>query len=378
MLFAELPPGDAGIPCNSKAAWVPAAGGSKNKNLVGSDAFGASRAGPHHRHRGVAMNIPRRGFLHLSAASAALAISSRAALAADVYPSRPLHMIVDIPAGLAPDVLARLLADPLSHRLGQDIVVEDRPGAGGNVGAEYVIRSAPDGYTLLVMISGNAANAALYPNLDFNFVRDIVPVAFLAYTPFVVVVHPTIPATTIPELVAYAKANPGKLNLASQGAGTAPHLAFELFKMMTGVNIVHVPYRVSYMPDLLAGQVQLAFATVPPVLGYVHSGKLHALGVTSAKPMEALPDVPAIAQSLPGYEGSGWAGVGAPHGTPGDIVDALNKAINPIIADAAFKARALALGAEPEPMTPSQFGTLMTDAARKWAKVIAFANIKVD
>jgi tripartite-type tricarboxylate transporter receptor subunit TctC len=287
-------------------------------------------------------------------------------------------MIVDIPAGLAPDVLARLLADPLSHRLGQDVIVEDRPGAGGNVGAEYVIRSAPDGYTLLVMISGNAANAALYPNLDFNFVRDIVPVAFLGYTPFVVVVHPTIPATTIPELVAYAKANPGKLNLASQGAGTAPHLAFELFKMMTGVNIVHVPYRVSYLPDLLAGQVQLAFATVPPVLGYIHSGKLHALGVTSAKPMEALPDVPAIAQSLPGYEGSGWAGVGAPHGTPGDIVDTLNKAINPIIADPAFKARALALGAEPEPMTPSQFGTLMTDAARKWAKVIAFANIKVD
>ncbi|HEX4043513.1 MAG TPA: tripartite tricarboxylate transporter substrate binding protein [Xanthobacteraceae bacterium] len=323
------------------------------------------------------MNIPRRGFLHLGAASAALAINSRVAWA-DVYPSRPLHMIVDIPAGLAPDVLARLLADPLSHRLGQDVIVEDRPGAGGNVGAEYVIRSAPDGYTLLVMISGNAANAALYPNLDFNFVRDIVPVAFLGYTPFVVVVHPTIPATTIPELVAYAKANPGKLNLASQGAGTAPHLAFELFKMMTGVNIVHVPYRVSYLPDLLAGQVQLAFATVPPVLGYIHSGKLHALGVTSAKPMEALPDVPAIAQSLPGYEGSGWAGVGAPHGTPGDIVDTLNKAINPIIADPAFKARALALGAEPEPMTPSQFGTLMTDAARKWAKVIAFANIKVD
>jgi tripartite-type tricarboxylate transporter receptor subunit TctC len=323
------------------------------------------------------MNIPRRGFLHLGAASAALAINSRVAWA-DVYPSRPLHMIVDIPAGLAPDVLARLLADPLSHRLGQDVIVEDRPGAGGNVGAEYVIRSAPDGYTLLVMISGNAANAALYPNLDFNFVRDIVPVAFLGYTPFVVVVHPTIPATTIPELIAYAKANPGKLNFASQGAGTAPHLAFELFKMMTGVNIVHVPYRVSYLPDLLAGQVQLAFATVPPVLGYIHSGKLHALGVTSAKPMEALPDVPAIAQSLPGYEGSGWAGVGAPHGTPGDIVDTLNKAINPIIADPAFKARALALGAEPEPMTPSQFGTLMTDAARKWAKVIAFANIKVD
>ncbi|MFZ1922465.1 MAG: tripartite tricarboxylate transporter substrate-binding protein, partial [Xanthobacteraceae bacterium] len=270
------------------------------------------------------MTIPRRGFLHLgAAAAAALPISSRIAFA-DTYPSRPVHLIVDIPAGLAPDVLARLVADPLSHRLGQDIVVEDRPGAGGNVGAEYVIRSAADGYTLLVMISGNAANAALYPKLDFNFARDIVPVAFLGYTPFAVVVHPTIPTKTIPELVAYAKANPGKLNFASQGAGTAPHLAFELFKMMTGVNIVHVPYRVSYLPDLLAGQVQVAFATIPPVLGYVHSGKLRALGVTSLKPMEALPDVPPIAQSLPGYEGSGWAGVGAPRGTPADVIAKLN------------------------------------------------------
>jgi len=323
------------------------------------------------------MNIPRRGFLHLGAAAATLPISCRLALA-DTYPSRPVHMIADIPAGLAPDVLARLIAAPLSQRLGQDIVVEDKPGAGGNVGAEYVIHAAPDGYTLLVMISGNAANAALYPNLDFNFVRDIVPVAFLGYTPFVVVLHPSIPATTIPELVAYAKANPGKLNFASQGAGTAPHLAFELFKMMTGVNMVHVPYRVSYLPDLLAGQVQLAFATAPPVLGYIHSGKLHALGVTSAKRMEALPEVPTIAESLPGYEGSGWAGVGAPPGTPADIVETLNKNINPIIADPAFKARAVALGAEPEPMTPPQFGALIKDAAQKWAKVIAYANIKVD
>ena len=326
---------------------------------------------------GIAMTIARRGFLQLSAAAAALPISVRMAMA-DSYPSRPVHMIVDIPAGLAPDVLARLLAEPLSHRLGQDIVVEDKPGAGGNVGAEYVIRSAPDGYTLLVMISGNAANAALYPNLDFNFVRDIVPVAFLGYTPFAVVVHPTIPAATLAELVAYAKANPGKLNYASQGAGTAPHLAFELFKMMTGVNIVHVPYRASYLPDLLAGQVQLAFATIPPTLGYIHSGKLRALGVTSAKRMEALPDVPAMAETLPGYEGSGWAGIGAPPGTPADVVATLNKAINPIIADPAFKARAVALGAEPEPMTPPQFGALIKDAAQKWAKVIAYANIKVD
>ena len=323
------------------------------------------------------MKIARRGFLHLGAAAAALPVSSGMVLA-DAYPSRPVHMIAVIPTGLAPDVLARLVAEPLSHRLGQDFVVEDKPGAGGNVGAEYVVRSAPDGYTLLVMISGNAANAALYPNLDFNFSRDIEPVAFLGYTPFVVVVNPSVPAKTLPELIAYAKANPGKLNFASQGAGTAPHLAFELFRMMTGVNIVHVPYRVSYLPDLLAGQVQLAFASVPPVLGYIHSGKLPALGVTSLKRMEALPDVLAIAEILPGYEGSGWAGVGAPRGTPAAIVDTLNKNINAVIADPAFKAHAVAIGAVPEPMTPSQFGNLIADAARKWAKVIAFANIKVD
>jgi len=289
----------------------------------------------------------------------------RGLASAAAYPSRPVHLIADIPAGLAPDVLARLTAEPLSHRFGQNFVVVDMPGAGGNVGAEYVIRAAPDGYTLLVMISGNAANAALYPHLNFNFVRDIAPIAFLGYTPFVVVVHPSVKATTIPELIASAKANPGKLNFASQGAGTAPHLAFELFRMMTGANIVHVPYRTSYLPDLLAGQVQFAFATVPPVLGYIHTGKLRALGVTSLKPMEALPDVPPIAESLPGYEGSGWVGIGAPKGTPAEIIDTLNKNINTIIAGPVMKTRFIALGAVPEPMTPSQFGALIANAAEK-------------
>jgi tripartite-type tricarboxylate transporter receptor subunit TctC len=297
---------------------------------------------------------------------------------AEAYPSRPVHLIVDIPAGLAPDVLARLIAEPLSHRYGRQFVVENRPGAGGNVGAEYVIRAAPDGYTLLVMISGNAANAALYPNLTFDFVRDIMPVAFLGYTPFAVVVHPSVTVKTLPELIVYAKANPGKLNFASQGAGTAPHLAFELFRMMTGVNIVHVPFRTAYLPDLLAGRVQLAFAPAAPVLGYINTGKLHALGVTGMKPMEALPNVPPIAESLPGYEGSGWAGVGAPRDTPAEIIDTLNKNINTITADPEMKARFVALGAEPEPMAPSQFGALIANAAEKWAKVIAFAKIKVD
>ena len=323
------------------------------------------------------MRFSRRIFFQLATAAAGLPLMPSLA-SAEVYPSRPVHMIVDVPAGLAPDVLARLIGAPLSQRLDQDIVVEDKPGAGGNVGAEYVIRAAPDGYTLLVIISGNAADAALYPNLDFNFVRDIAPIAFLGYTPFVVVVHPSVTAKTISELIAYAKANPGKLNFASQGAGTAPHLAFELFRMMTGVNIVHVPYRTSYLPDLLAGQVQLAFATVPPVLGYIHNGKLPALGVTSVKRMEALPEVPPIAETLPGYEGSGWAGVGAPRGTPAEIIDMLNKNINAIISDPALKERFVALGAEPETMTPSQFGAMISNAAGKWAKVIAFANIKVD
>jgi tripartite-type tricarboxylate transporter receptor subunit TctC len=323
------------------------------------------------------MRFSRRVFFRLASATAGLPLMPGLA-SAEIYPSRPVHVIVDLPAGLAPDVLARLVAEPLSHRLGQDFFVEDKPGAGGNVGAEYVIRAAPDGYTLLVMVSGNAANAALYTNLDFDFVRDIAPIAFLGYTPFVVVVHPSVAAKTISELIAYAKANPGKLNFASQGAGTAPHLAFELFRMMTGVNIVHVPYRTSYLPDLLAGQVQLAFATVPPVLGYIHTGKLPALGVTSMKRMEALPDVPPIAETLPGYEGSGWAGVGAPRATPAEIIDMLNKNINAIISDPALKERFVALGALPETMTPTQFGALITNAAGKWAKVIAFANIKVD
>src|SRR5579862_1391690 len=323
------------------------------------------------------MNFSRRIFFRLATATAGLPLLRRLARA-ETYPSRPVHMIVDIPAGLAPDVLARLIGPPLAQRFGQDFVIEDKPGAGGNVGAEYVIRAAPDGYTLLVMISGNAAGAALYPNLAFDFVRDIAPIAFVGYTPFVVVVHPSVTAKTISELIAYAKANPGKLNFASQGAGTAPHLAFELFRMMTDVNIVHVPYRAAYLPDLLAGRVQLAFAPAAPVLGYIHTGKLRALGVTSAKRMAALPDVPPIADTLPGYEGSGWAGVGAPKGTSAEIIDTLNKSINVVIADPAMKERFVALGATPETMTPSQFGALMANAAEKWAKVIAFANIKVN
>jgi tripartite-type tricarboxylate transporter receptor subunit TctC len=321
--------------------------------------------------------ITRRHTLCVAVGAAALPALPRFAAALD-YPARPVHMIVDIPAGLAPDVVARLVAPSLSTQFGQQFIVEDKPGAGGNVGAEYVIRAAPDGYTLLVMISGNAASGALYPHLEFNFVRDIVPIAFMGYTPFVVVVNPSVPAKTLPELIAYAKANPGKLNLASPGAGTAPHLAFELFQMMTGVDIVHVPYRTPYMPDLLGGQVQLAFAAAPPVLGYFKSGKLRPLAVTSTTRMDALPDVPPVGDTLSGYEGSGWLGLGAPKGTPAEIVDKLNKQINTIMADPAMKKRLTGLGVEWTVMTPAEFGKLIADAADKWAKVIKFAGIKAE
>ncbi len=323
------------------------------------------------------MKVVRRYVLKLAAGALALPSLSRLARA-ESYPSRPVHMIVDLPPGLSPDVIARLMGPPLSQRLGQPVVIENRPGAGGNIGAEAVVRSPPDGYTLLVMISGNAANAALYPNLTFDFVRDIAAVAFLGYTPFALVINPSLPAKTLPEFIAYAKANPGKINVASPGTGTAPHLAGELFKMMTGVELVHVAYRASYMPDLLGGQVQVAFIATAPVLGYIASGKLRALGVTSAKRMSVLPDVPAIGEFVPGYEGSGWAGVGAPKDTPAAIVDRLNTEINTVMADAAMKARLVALGVEPETMTPAQFGKLIADAAAKWAKVIKFANIKAE
>lgn len=295
---------------------------------------------------------------------------------AEDYPARPVRMIVDLPAGLGPDVVARLLAPPLSQRLGQSVVVENRPGAAGNIGTEYVVRAPADGYTLLVAISGNAINATLYPNLPFNFVRDIAPVAFIGITPFVLVATPSLPAKTLAELIAYAKVNPGKINVASPGTGTAPHLAGELFKMMAGVNMVHVPYRSNYMPDLLGGQVQVAFIALAPVLGFIHSGKLRALGVSSAKRFDTLPNVPAIDESVPGYDGSGWLGVCAPKGTPGKIVAKLNTEINAVIAAPDTRKRLLELGVEPEAMATPQFGKLIADATDKWAKVIKFADIK--
>ena len=335
------------------------------------------RVGSALNRRGITMKLRRRSFLHLAAGAAALQALPRAAFA-DAYPSRPVQIIVDLPAGLAPDVAARLIGPPLSERLGQAVVIENRPGAGGNIGAEAVVRAAPDGYTLLLVISGNAVNATLYPNLTFNFVRDIAPVAFVGITPFALAVTPSFPAKTVPEFVAHAKANPGKINFATAGVGTAPHLAGELFKMMTGVDIVQVPYRSNYMPDVLGGQVQGAFVAIAPAIGYIRAGKLRPLAVTSAKRLDVLPDIPAMDEFVSGYEGSGWLGVGAPHGTPADVIDKLNKEINAVIAEPAMHERLVALGTYPDPMTPAQFGKLIADATEKWAKVIKFANIKAE
>jgi tripartite-type tricarboxylate transporter receptor subunit TctC len=323
------------------------------------------------------LQIPRRDILRYVASAAGLAASPLAANALD-YPTRPVQIIVDLPAGLAPDVAARLIGPPLSARLAQAVVVENRPGAGGNIGAEVVVRAPPDGYTLLLEISGNAVNATLYPHLNFDFLRDIAPVAFIGTTPFVLAVTPSFPAKTVPEFIAYAQAHPGKVNVATAGVGTAPDLAGELFRMMTGLNFVQVPYRSNYMPDLLGGQVPAAFVAVAPTIGYLQSGKLRGLGVTSASPMTALPEIPPIGRFVPGYEGSGWLGVGAPKNTPAAIIDKLNTAINAVLADPNMKQRLVGLGIESEPMTPAQFGKLCADATEKWAKVIKFAGIKAE
>ena len=323
------------------------------------------------------MALARRTFLNIAAgfvASPAMPGMARA----DTYPTRPVQMIVDLPAGLAPDVAARLIAPPLGELLGQAVVVENKPGAGGNIGAEYVVRAAPDGYTLLLVISGNAVNATLYPKLTFDFLRDIVPVAFIGVTPFVLAVHPSFPAKTIPEFIAYAKANPGKINVATAGAGTAPHLAGELFKMMAGVNLVQISYRTNYFSDVLSGQVPVSFVAVAPGMPFLRAGKLRGLGVTSATRMSILPDIPAIAEFVPDYEGSGWLGVGAPKNTPTAVIEKLNKEINAIVVDPKMKPRLVALGIEADPMTPAQFGKLCADATAKWAKVIKFAGIKLE
>jgi tripartite-type tricarboxylate transporter receptor subunit TctC len=321
------------------------------------------------------MKLPRRRFLHLAAGAAALSVQSRRASALD-YPTRPVRLIVGFPAGTAPDILARLVGQWLSQRLGQQFIIDNRPGASSNIATEFVAKAAPDGYTLLMAVSSNAVNTVIYANLNFDFARDIVPVAYFAGNPFVMVVTPSLPAKTIPEFIAYAKANPGKINMATQGVGTTPHVCGELLKLMTGIDFTHVPYRGPLMPDLLAGQVQFYFSPMPQPIEYVRDGRLRALGVSTATRSDVLPNVPAIGEFVPGYEASGWLGLAAPKGTPVEIIDKLNNEVNAIVADPDIKARLGSLGEKPKPMTPAEFGIFIDTEIGKWGKVVKFAGIK--
>jgi tripartite-type tricarboxylate transporter receptor subunit TctC len=323
------------------------------------------------------MNLFRRRFLQLAAGAAALPAIPEAAWALD-YPTRPVRIIVGYPAGIGPDIVGRLIGQRLSERLGQQFVIENRPGAGGNIGTEVVVRAPPDGYTLLWVVAANAINATLYDNLNFNFIRDIVPVASVARISFVMVVNPLVPVKSIPEFIAYAKANPGKINIASQGIGVPSHVFGELFKMMAGVDLLHVPYRGSFLPDLLGGQVQVGFLPIVQAIEYVHTGKVRALAVTAATRSEVLPDIPVMAEFVPGYEASAWHGVGAPKNTPAGIIDALNKEINASLAEPDMKARLVSTGIEPLSMIPAQFGKFIADETAKWGKVIRAANIKAE
>jgi tripartite-type tricarboxylate transporter receptor subunit TctC len=323
------------------------------------------------------MKLPRRKFLHLAAGAAALPALSRFAWA-QTYPTRPVHIIVGFSAGGTTDIGARLIAQWLSERLGRPFVIENRPGVGTHVATEAVVRAPADGYTLLMVTGANAINASLYDKLNYNFVRDIAPVASVIRSPFVLEVYPAVPVKTVPELIAYAKANPGKINMASFGIGSASHLSGEMFKTITGIEMLHVPYRGSapMVIDLLSGQVQLAFDNLPASIEQIRAGKLRPLAVTTATRSEALPDVPALGEILPGYEASAWIGVGAPKNTPAEIIDKLNKEINAALADPKIKARFADLSGTVVAGSPADCGNLIADETEKWGKVIRTANIK--
>jgi tripartite-type tricarboxylate transporter receptor subunit TctC len=320
---------------------------------------------------------PRRRILSLAAGAAAVPVVSRIARG-QAYPSRPVHLISSFAAGGANDIIARVIGQWLSDHLSRQFIIENRPGAGGNVGTEAVVRSTPDGHTLLMAGSFNAINATLYDRLNFSFIRDIAPVASVARGSLVLAVHPSVPAKTVPEFVAYSKANPGKINMASAGSGSTPHLTGELFKAMAGVDMVHVPYRgdTPALIDLIGGQVQVYFSALPASIEHIKAGRLRALAVTSAIRSEALPDIPTVSEFVPGYEASIWWGVGAPKGTPSGIVDKLNREIDAGLANLMLKARLADLGATPLPGTPAEFGKLIVEETEKWAKVIRAANIK--
>ena len=325
------------------------------------------------------MKLPRRKFLQLAAGTAALPAVSRFARA-QTYPTRPVRLIAPFPPGGVVDLYARLLGQLLSERLGQPFIIENRVGAGGNVGTEAVVRALPDGYTLLQVSSANAWNATLYDKLNFNFIRDIAPVASIYLAPGVLVVHPSFPAKSVPELIAYARANPGKINMASGGVGSAQHVYGELFKAMAGVDMVHVPYRGGgpAVAELLAGQVPLMFDTFATSIEHIRAGNLRALAVTSATRAEVLPDVPTVGEFVQGYEGTGWQGIGAPRNTPTEIIDKLNNEINAGLADPRIKARIADLGGSVFASSPAEFGTFIATYTEKWAKVIKSAGAKAD
>ena len=325
------------------------------------------------------MKLPRREFLHLAAGAAALPAVSFVARA-QAYPTRPVRIVVGFAPGGGNDINARLIGQWLSERLGQQFIVDNRPGASGNIAMESVVRSPPDGYTLVMVAVSSAVNATLFPNLPFIFLRDIAPVGAISRNVYVMEVHPSVPVATGPELIAYSKANPNKLNMASPGSGTGPHMASELFKMMTGVQMTHVPYRGSgpMLNDLVGGQVQFAFDAFASSIGHIRSGRLRALGIGNATRVDGLPDVPAVAEFLPGYEASGIQGLGAPRNTPVEIIDKLNHEINAGLADPRIRARIADLGNTPLAMSPAAYGKLLAEETEKWAKVIKFAGIKVE
>jgi tripartite-type tricarboxylate transporter receptor subunit TctC len=325
------------------------------------------------------MQLPRRRFLHLAAGAVALPTLPGIAYA-QAYPTQPVRIIVGFAAGSGSDILARLMAQWLTERLGQQVIIENRAGAGGNVGTEAVVKAPPDGYTLLKVVPANTVNDTLYDKLAFNFIRDIAPVAGMVRVPYVVVVNPSLPVTTVPELIAYAKANPGKLNFASAGVGTGIHMSGELFKMMAGVDMVHVPYRGAgnAMTDLIGGAVQLMFDTSQASIPHIRAGKVRALAVSTAARSQLLPDLPTVGDFVPGYEASGSFGFGAPRSTPAGIIDKLNREINAVLADPKARARIAELGGEPLAGSPSAYGALLAEEAEKWGRVVRAANIRVE
>jgi tripartite-type tricarboxylate transporter receptor subunit TctC len=325
------------------------------------------------------MKLPRRQFLHLAAGAAALPAVSRIAMA-QAYPRRSVRLVVGYPPGGPTDIVARIIAPWLSERLGQAVIIENKPGATGNIGTEAVVRASPDGTTILLATPADTINATLYDKLNFNFIRDITPVASIVRVPNIMVINPSFPAKTVPEFIAYAKANPGKFNMASPGVGSSIHVSGELFKMMAGVNMVHVPYRGSApaLTDLIGGQVQVMFDGMPSSIEHVRAGKLRALAVTTMARSKVLPDIPSVGEFLPGYEASGWSGVGAPKDTPAEIVERLNKEINAGLADPKVKTRLEEMGGIMLGGSPTDFGKLIADETEKWAKVIRFSGIKAE